>query len=44
MARESHDHNFKNLFADFSTDALEWLLPQAVQTYGPINDIVIRLR
>ncbi len=39
MARESHDHNFKNLFADFPTDALKWLLPQAVKIYGPVRGI-----
>jgi hypothetical protein len=39
MSRESHDHNFKNLFADFPSDALKWLLPQAVQIYGPVRGI-----
>ncbi|MDM8542600.1 DUF4351 domain-containing protein [Desulfococcaceae bacterium HSG9] len=39
MTRESHDHNFKNLFSDFPTDALEWLLPQALQIYGTVRRI-----
>jgi len=39
MAREAHDHNFKNLFADFPSQAMEWLLPQALQIYGPVRDI-----
>ncbi len=37
MAKESHDQNFKNLFADFPSQALEWLLPQALQMYGPVQ-------
>lgn len=37
MAKESHDQNFKNLFADFPSQALKWLLPQAQQIYGPVK-------
>ncbi len=36
MAHESHDHNFKNLFADFPKEALEWILPEARDKFGEI--------
>lgn len=35
----SHDHNFKNLFQDSPGEALEWILPEALQTYGPVRHI-----
>lgn len=40
MSRESHDHNLKNLFLDFPTEALEWILPRVLQKFGNIRDIV----
>lgn len=39
MKRESHDHNFKNIFIDFPKEALEWILPQALQSLGPVKNI-----
>ncbi|MBF0121625.1 MAG: hypothetical protein HQK79_22565 [Desulfobacterales bacterium] len=39
MLQESHDHNFKNLFLDFPKEALDWILPQALQQYGNIRQI-----
>ncbi len=39
MAQESHDQNFKNLFLDFPQEALEWILPQTLQQWGPIRQI-----
>ena len=36
---QSHDHHFKNLFLDFPKQALEWLLPNALQQYGAIEKI-----
>jgi len=35
----SHDQNFKNLFQDFPEEALEWILPGTLQTYGPVRHI-----
>lgn len=35
----SHDQNFKNLFLDFPGEALKWILPEALQTYGSIHRI-----
>ena len=31
MTQESHDHNFKNLLADFPKEALDWILPEAAE-------------
>ncbi|NJL58685.1 MAG: hypothetical protein HC887_02595 [Desulfobacteraceae bacterium] len=39
MTQKSHDHNFKNLFADFPKEALEWILPEATKKYGAIRNI-----
>jgi hypothetical protein len=39
MTQESHDHNFKNLFADFPKEALEWILPEATKKLGAILKI-----
>ena len=39
MTQESHDHNFKNLFADFPKEALEWILPEATKKFGQILKI-----
>jgi len=39
MSQESHDHNFKNLLADFPKEALEWILPEATETFGAILKI-----
>lgn len=27
MTKQSHDHNFKNLFLDFPKETLEWFFP-----------------
>ena len=39
MTRQTHDHNFKNLFMDFPKEALKWLMPQATENFGPIKNI-----
>jgi predicted transposase YdaD len=39
MSQESHDHNFKNLFADFPKEALEWILPEATEKFGTVLKI-----
>jgi hypothetical protein len=39
MTQEPHDQNFKNLFLDFPTEALEWIFPQAIQTWGPVQHV-----
>ncbi len=39
MTRESHDHNFKNLFLDFPEESLQWLLPSVVDNWGPVRRI-----
>jgi len=39
MTHISHDHNFKNLFLDFPTEALKWILPEAYRLYGKIIEI-----
>ena len=39
MTRQSHDHNFKNLFLDFPNQALEWIFPQAIQNWGEVTGI-----
>ncbi|MEZ4526269.1 MAG: hypothetical protein R2941_10150 [Desulfobacterales bacterium] len=36
MAQISHDQNFKNLFLDFPVEALEWILPETLQQFGPV--------
>lgn len=36
---EPHDHHFKNLFLDFPEQAMEWLLPEALQQYGRLQKI-----
>ena len=38
-ARTTHDHNFKNLFADFPREALAWILPEAEKKLGAIRRI-----
>ncbi|MDM8539264.1 hypothetical protein QUF70_21120, partial [Desulfobacterales bacterium HSG17] len=40
MTQESHDHNFKNLLLDFPTQALEWVLPETLNQFGSIQDII----
>ncbi|MDM8536278.1 hypothetical protein QUF70_05955 [Desulfobacterales bacterium HSG17] len=40
MTQESQDHNFKNLFIDFPTQVLEWILPDILQKFGNIQDII----
>jgi len=39
MRQESHNHNFKNLFADFPEEVLDWILPEAKQNFGKILKI-----
>ena len=39
MTTIDHDQNFKNLFQDFPKEALEWILPEVLETYGPIRKI-----
>ena len=39
MPQKSHDHNFKNLFADFPKEALAWILPEAEERFGKILKI-----
>ena len=36
MKKESHDHNFKNIFLDFPKETLKWLLPQVEQIWGQV--------
>ncbi len=31
-----HDQNFKNLFLDFPLETLEWILPETIQSFGPV--------
>jgi hypothetical protein len=39
MTKQSHDHNFKNLFLDFPKETLEWFFPQAQQNWGQVRKI-----
>ncbi len=39
MTQESHDHNFKNLLADFPKEALDWILPEAAEKFGAVLKI-----
>ena len=39
MTQESHDHNFKNLLADFPKEALDRILPEATEKFGKILKI-----
>ncbi len=39
MTNISHDQNFKNLFLDFPVDALKWILPETIRTFGPVVKI-----
>ena len=39
MTKQSHDHNFKNLFLDFPKETLEWLFPQAQQNWGQVRKV-----
>jgi len=39
MTQESHDHNFKNLLADFPKEALDWILPEAAEKLGAVLKI-----
>ncbi|MCP4376395.1 MAG: hypothetical protein GY794_09505, partial [bacterium] len=36
---EPHDQHFKNIFLDFPKEALEWLLPQALEEWGPAQQV-----
>lgn len=36
MTRIPHDQNFKNVFLDFPVASLEWILPETIQTFGPV--------
>ncbi len=37
--KQSHDHNFKNLFQDFPREALELFYPEALKLYGKLVEI-----
>ena len=39
MVKQSHDHNFKNLFQDFPKETLELLFPQAEQNWGQVRKV-----
>ncbi len=39
MTKQSHDHNFKNLFLDFPKETLNWFFPQAEQNWGEVRKI-----
>lgn len=39
MTKQSHDHNFKNLFLDFPVEALELFFPKAQQLWGKVKKI-----
>ncbi len=39
MTQESHDHNFKNLLADFPKEAPDWILPEAAEKFGAVLKI-----
>ncbi|RKX64274.1 MAG: hypothetical protein DRP42_06635, partial [Tenericutes bacterium] len=39
MTKQSHDHNFKNLFLDFPQETLEWFFPQAGQNWGHVRKV-----
>ncbi|MBW2742217.1 MAG: hypothetical protein JRE64_26045, partial [Deltaproteobacteria bacterium] len=39
MTKQSHDHNFKNLFLDFPKETLEWFFPQAEQNWGQVRKV-----
>ncbi len=39
MDKKSHDHNFKNLFLDFPTEALELFFPKALHLLGKVKAI-----
>ena len=39
MIKQSHDHNFKNLFLDFPKETLELLFPQAEQNWGKVRKV-----
>jgi len=36
---EPHDQHFKNVFLDFPKEALEWLLPQALEEWGAVQQV-----
>jgi len=36
---QSHDHHFKNVFLDFPKDALAWLAPDALKSFGPLQGL-----
>ncbi len=39
MPKQSHDHNFKNLFLDFPKESLAWLFPYAQKKWGKIQHV-----
>jgi len=39
MKKQSHDHNFKNLFLDFPKEALDLFFPKAQQQWGQVLKI-----
>ncbi len=39
MTKQSHDHNFKNLFQDFPREALELFYPRALELYGKLIEV-----
>ncbi|OQX13587.1 MAG: hypothetical protein BWK80_42690 [Desulfobacteraceae bacterium IS3] len=39
MSQESHDHNFRNLLADFPQETLDRILPEAREKFGEVLKI-----
>jgi hypothetical protein len=39
VTRLSHDQNFKNVVLDFPVETLQWVLPEAIERLGPIENV-----
>ena len=39
FSKQSHDHNFKNLFLDFPRETLEWFFPEVQQNWGQVRKV-----